>query len=118
VYSRGLLTGRKPAGKRDFRAHLPRFQATQNEALVAAIADFARERSLSPAKVLLGWSLAKQPDFLPLIGVKNLDQLDEALAARPLPEEDVATLERLIPRDRVVGSRYGEAQMRHLDSER
>jgi aryl-alcohol dehydrogenase-like predicted oxidoreductase len=118
VYSRGLLTGRKPAAAGDFRAHLPRFRAAENEALVALIAAFARERGLSPAKVLLGWTLATQPDFLPLIGVKDLGQLDEALAARPLSREDVATLERLVPRDRVVGSRYGDAQMKQLDSER
>jgi aryl-alcohol dehydrogenase-like predicted oxidoreductase len=118
VYSRGLLTGRKPAGRGDFRAHLPRFQAVENEAVVTAIQHFARQRELTPAKVLLGWSLATQPDFLPVIGVKDLAQLDEALAARPLSREDVAALERLVPRGVVVGSRYGEAQMKQLDSER
>jgi aryl-alcohol dehydrogenase-like predicted oxidoreductase len=118
VYSRGLLTGRKPTGRGDFRAHLPRFQAAENDAVVAAIANFARERELTPAKVLLGWSLATQPAFLPVIGVKDLGQLDEALAARPLSRDDVAALEQIVPRDRVVGSRYGDAQMKQLDSER
>lgn len=118
VYSRGLLTGRKPVGPRDFRAHLPRFRAAENEAVVAAIAGFARELGRSPAALLLGFSLATQPDFLPVIGVKSQAQLDEALAARPLSADEVAALERLVPRDRIVGSRYGEAQMKHLDSER
>ena len=118
VYSRGLLTGRKPAGARDFRAHLPRFKAAENEAVVSEIARFARELGRSPARVLLGWTLATQPDFLPVIGVKNHAQLDEALAARPLSPDEVAALERLVPQGRIVGSRYGEAQMRQLDSER
>jgi aryl-alcohol dehydrogenase-like predicted oxidoreductase len=118
VYSRGLLTGRRPAGRGDFRTHLPRFQAAENEAVVAAILRFARERELTPAKVLLGWSLATQPDFLPVIGVKDLAQLGEALSARPLSREDVVALEELVPRGGLVGSRYGEAQMKQLDSER
>jgi aryl-alcohol dehydrogenase-like predicted oxidoreductase len=118
VYSRGLLTGRRPVGQRDFRAHLPRFNARQNEEVVTAIAAFARARGLTPAQALLGWTLATNPDFLPVIGVKNLEQLDEALAARALPTDDVVELERLVPRGRVVGARYGDAQMRQLDSER
>lgn len=118
VYSRGLLTGRKPAGPRDFRSHLPRFQASRNDEVVAAIAAFAREHGVAPAQTLLGWTRATWPDFLPVIGVKNLEQLDEALATRPLSSEDVVELERLVPRDRVIGSRYGEAQMKQLDSER
>jgi hypothetical protein len=63
-------------------------------------------------------SATSRPEFLPVIGVKSLEQLDEALSTRALPKEDVVELERLVPRDRVVGSRYGEAPMRQLDSER
>jgi aryl-alcohol dehydrogenase-like predicted oxidoreductase len=118
VYSRGLLTGSQPAGPRDFRTHLPRFQASQNAQVAADIAIFSRARGLTPAQVLLGWSLATRPDFLPLVGVKRLEQLEEALSTRPLSDADVSELERLVPRDRVVGSRYGEAQMKQLDSER
>jgi aryl-alcohol dehydrogenase-like predicted oxidoreductase len=118
VYSRGLLTGSKPRGPGDFRAHLPRFQQSQNAAVATALAEFARERGQTAAQVLLGWSLATQPDFRPLVGVKSLQQLDEALAARPLSNADVAALERLVPPGAVSGSRYGEAQMKHLDSER
>jgi hypothetical protein len=55
---------------------------------------------------------------MPLVGVKNLGQLDEALATRPLSAPDVAALERLVPRGAIAGSRYGEAQMKQLDSER
>jgi hypothetical protein len=49
---------------------------------------------------------------------RDLEQLDEALSTRPLSNADIAELERLVPRDRVVGSRYGEAQMKQHDSER
>jgi aryl-alcohol dehydrogenase-like predicted oxidoreductase len=118
VYSRGLLTGSKPRGAADFRAHLPRFQQADNERVVAGVAAFARELDATPAQVLLGWSLTKMPDFMPLVGVKDLKQLDEALATQPLSVPDVAALERLVPPGAVAGSRYGEAQMKQLDSER
>ena len=118
VYSRGLLTGRKPQAGNDFRAHLPRFQQADNERVVAAIAQFAKELGRTPAQVLLGWSLATQPDFRPLVGVKSLAQLDEALATAPLAKDEITALERLVPAGAIAGSRYGEAQMKQLDSER
>jgi aryl-alcohol dehydrogenase-like predicted oxidoreductase len=118
VYSRGLLTGSRPQGAGDFRAQLPRFQQAENGGVVARVAAFARERGSTPAQVLLGWSLAKVPDFMPLVGVKNLRQLEEALAARPLAAHDLIALERLVPEGAVAGSRYGAAQMKQLDSER
>jgi len=34
-----------------------------------------------------------------------------------LDQEDVEALERLVPLGAVAGSRYGEAQMKQLDSE-
>ena len=37
---------------------------------------------------------------------------------RPLSAETLAALEAAVPKDAAAGSRYAEAQMAHLDSER
>ena len=71
---------------------------------------------MTPGQALIGWVLAKQAGFLPIIGAKNRMQLDDALAAKPLTAADASLLEQLIPT--VAGARYPDAQMQHLDSER
>lgn len=123
VYSRGLLTGKKPQGKGDLRAYLPRFTAQHretNDALVEKLQAFAAERKRSVAEVALGWVFARQPDFHPVVGLKTLAQLDEAFVAleRPLAAADVSALEALVPPGSFAGERYGEEQLRHLDSEK
>jgi aryl-alcohol dehydrogenase-like predicted oxidoreductase len=123
VLSRGLLAGSKPSSKSDYRAFLPRFSNdanAKNQGIVTAISKFAKERNMSPAQLVVGYVLAKQPDFVPVIGAKSRAQLDDVLGAldHPLNPEDIAELERLIPPDSIVGSRYASEQMKHLDSER
>jgi aryl-alcohol dehydrogenase-like predicted oxidoreductase len=123
VLSRGLLAGSKPKGAGDFRAHLPRFSGAhreQNEAVVVALQRFAAERGLSPGQLAIAWVLARQPAFVPVVGIKTQAQLDDALGAvdQPLSKEDLAALEALVPAGAVAGDRYSAEQMRHLDSER
>jgi len=123
VYSRGLLTGRKPQGKGDLRSYLPRFTAQHreaNDAVVEKLSAFAAERKRSVAEIALGWVLARVPDFHPVVGMKTVAQLDEALAAleRPLSTADVSALDALVPAGAFAGERYGEEQLRHLDSEK
>ncbi|MGO8999247.1 MAG: aldo/keto reductase [Polyangiaceae bacterium] len=123
VYSRGLLTGSKPAGPRDMRAHLPRFQGddgAKNEAVVAKLRAFAADRKMTPAQALLAWVLAKQPAFVPCVGARTRVQLEDALGAleKPFSASDVAALEALVPAGAIAGTRYGAEQMRHLDSEK
>lgn len=123
VYSRGLLTGRKPQGKGDLRAYLPRFteqNRAANDALVEKIRAFAAERQRSVAEVALGWVLAHAPDFHPVVGLKTTQQLDEAFAAleRPLGPADLSALDALVVPGAFAGERYGDEQMRHLDSEK
>jgi aryl-alcohol dehydrogenase-like predicted oxidoreductase len=123
VYSRGLLTGSKPAGPSDFRAYLPRFSGEnrgQNADTVAAIARFADERGMTPGQLLLAWTLARQPRFVPVVGAKTRKQLADAVAAleKPLSPSDVAALEALAPEGTIAGTRYAAEQMAHLDSEK
>jgi len=123
VLSRGLLTGSRPTAPRDFRAHLPRFAGAngeKNQQLVDALARAAAERGVKPAQLAIAWVRAKGRSIVPLLGARTRAQLADAIAAveiRLTPDE-VAALEAAVPASAVAGTRYAEAQMRHLDSER
>jgi aryl-alcohol dehydrogenase-like predicted oxidoreductase len=133
VLSRGLLTRSKPSSPRDFRAHLPRFAAGggsgvgnggSNEQLVAALEQLAAERGVRPAQLAIAWVAAKQraqgPHTVPLIGARTRRQLEESLGALAisLTPAELARIEEAVPAAAVVGARYQEHLMQHLDSER
>jgi aryl-alcohol dehydrogenase-like predicted oxidoreductase len=123
VYSRGLLTGSKAGAGGDSRGFFPRFHPdnrAQNDAAVDRIRVFASEGGRTPAQLLLGWALAKQPALVPVVGARTRAQVDDALAAldRPLTADEVAELERMLPSEAIAGTRYATEQMNHLDSER
>jgi len=119
IFSRGLLTGSVPAGPHDFRAHLPRFSADhrgKNADTLGEIQLFAKEHGLTRGQVALGWVLAQQPGFVPVVGAKTIAQLDDSLGVltRTVPAADWDKLSAL----EISGQRYAPEQMRHLDSER
>ena len=123
VLSRGLLSGRAPTGPSDFRAHLPRFtgeNGVRNQRLVQSVRQFAGDRGQTPAQLCVAWVLAKQPTFVPLLGVRTPQQLHDLLAAqaKPLTPSELQELEALVPAHAVAGTRYAEPHMAHLDSER
>jgi aryl-alcohol dehydrogenase-like predicted oxidoreductase len=123
VLSRGLLSGSKPTAPTDFRSHLPRFtgdNAARTETIVQKVRAFAEARGQTAAQLSVAWVLAKQPKLVPLIGARTPGQLVDILGAleKPLSAEEVSELEGIVPRDTIAGSRYAEAQMAHLDSER
>ena len=123
VLSRGLLTGAKPSGPGDFRAHLPRFTGEnreRNQRLVDALENLARERGVSTATLAVAWVLAKGSNIVPVVGARKREQLEQALAALrvELSADDVARIERAVPAEAVAGTRYQQQQMQNLDSER
>ena len=123
VLSRGLLSGSKPAAKSDFRAYLPRFSGenrARNQPLVDALQAFAVRKQATASQIAIAWVLAKQERVVPLIGARTRKQLDEALGALAvkLSAQDLVELEQVLPPSAVAGTRYGEQQMKHLDSER
>jgi aryl-alcohol dehydrogenase-like predicted oxidoreductase len=123
VLSRGLLSGSKPAASGDFRAVLPRFTAAnraQNDRLVARLQSLAREKNVTAPQIAIAWVLAKGRTIVPVIGARTRAQLTESLGAMDveLSAADVARIEEALPPDAVAGTRYGEDQMRVLDSER
>jgi aryl-alcohol dehydrogenase-like predicted oxidoreductase len=123
VLSRGLLSGSKPAGKGDFRAHMPRFSGEnfeRNQQLVAKLQDLAGKYRATPAQLAIAWVLAKNASIVPVIGARKRTQLEESLRAVDihLSAADVAAIEQAIPADAVAGTRYDANGMRTLDSEK
>jgi aryl-alcohol dehydrogenase-like predicted oxidoreductase len=119
VLSRGLLTGAKPKAG-DFRAHMPRFQAPENQRLVDALARLAAAKGVKPAQLAIAWVRSRGPSIIPVLGARTRAQLDDAIAGASLAltPSELAAIEDAIPASAVVGTRYAAAQMAHLDSER
>jgi len=123
VLSRGLLTGAKPASPGDFRAYLPRFSGEnreRNQALADVLTKLAAEKSATAAQLAIAWAMAKGEGIVPVIGSRTRRQLEDSLgaAAIVLSPEEIDRIERAVPASAVAGTRYPEAQMQHLDSER
>jgi aryl-alcohol dehydrogenase-like predicted oxidoreductase len=127
VLSRGLISGRydpsrTPTGG-DIRGRMPRFREEnlrQNLELVDRLREIAKARGASTAQIAIAWVLSRGDDIVPVIGARRRDQLEEALGALDLDlgPEDLERIEQAMPAGAVAGSRYDEAQMAHLDSER
>ena len=126
VLSRGLISGHWAKARvqpGDFRTASPRFQGgnlEHNLGLVEALRPVAAAKGVTVAQLAIAWVLARGDDIVPLIGARRRDRLAEALAAPDvmLSAEELAAIERAVPKDAAAGERYAPAQMAHLDSER
>jgi len=126
VLSRGLISGhwqKSSVAEGDFRAHSPRFQdgnIDANLALVDALRKVADALGASVAQVAIAWVMARGKDIVPVIGARRRDRLAEALGAMDLSlsADDLAAIERAVPRGAAAGDRYAAVQMSHLDSEK
>lgn len=127
VLSRGLISGHwqanAAAAPGDFRAFSPRFQAGNvdtNLALVDALRVVAERRGVTVAQIAIAWVAAQGEDIVPLIGARRRDRLQESLGALEvvLDADDLAAIERAVPKDAAAGTRYAEPLMAHLDSEK
>ncbi|TDC28699.1 aldo/keto reductase [Micromonospora sp. 15K316] len=127
VLSRGLISGHwsaeRATGPADFRTHLPRFTGEnlgRNLALVDQLRAIAEARGVSVAQIAIAWVLARGADIVPLVGARRRDRLTEALGATAvtLTDADLAAIEAAVPAGAVAGTRYAEAQLASLDSER
>jgi aryl-alcohol dehydrogenase-like predicted oxidoreductase len=117
---RGLLTGAISRdsgadGEADNRrsSYFPRFQGEAleaNLALVDKVREIAADKGCTPGQLALAWVLAQGDDVVPIPGTKRVRYLEENAAAADvqLSREDLDALERAVPRDAVVGDRYGD----------
>ncbi len=115
---RGLLTGAITAdgvGQGDSRSsgYFPRFTGEAleaNLALVAKIRDIANSKECTPGQLALAWVLAQGDDVAPIPGTKRVKYLEENVGAADvsLSAEDLSDLAQAVPREAVVGDRYGD----------
>jgi aryl-alcohol dehydrogenase-like predicted oxidoreductase len=126
VLSRGLISGHwrgETTGPGDFRTHSPRFQdgnVEKNLELVEALRGLAEAKGVSVAQIAVAWVAAQGEDIVPLVGARRRDRLGEALGALDvtLTDEDLASIEQIVPKGAAAGERYPAAQMAMLDSEK
>ncbi|MFD4582776.1 aldo/keto reductase [Streptomyces sp. NPDC058434] len=126
VLSRGLISGhfsgdRKLAAN-DFRGMSPRFQGDNlrhNLGLVERLRKIGEQKGVSVAQLAIAWVLSRGEDVVPLVGARRRDRLAEALGALDVTfdGDELAAIERAVPRGAAAGERYPSAQMAHLDSE-
>ena len=125
VLSRGLISGnwsKDQAKAGDYRAASPRFQAEnidRNLALVEALRRIAEAKRVSVARIAIAWVAAQGKDIVPLVGSRRRDQLKEALGALDvaLSADDLAAIERAVPKGAAAGTRYPAVMQQHLDAE-
>jgi aryl-alcohol dehydrogenase-like predicted oxidoreductase len=127
VLTRGLLSGSWTPGRQlaqaDIRAHSPRYTGPNlehNLALVDAVAAVAAELGASVPQVAIAWVLSRGQDIVALVGSSRRDRLAGALGALELRlgEDALSALDRAVPAGAAAGSRYPDAAMAQLDSER
>jgi len=129
VLSRGLISGHFSGtqAQGDFRAMSPRFQGENveaNLALVEALRQVAGARGISVAQTAIAWVAAQGQeqgiDIVPLVGARRRDRLAEALGAAQvqLTADDLAAIEKAVPKGAAAGERYPAFAMAELDSER
>ena len=123
VLSRGLLSNSQPAASGDFRAWLPRFTGenlAKNQLMIDKLRAVATAKGITQVQLAIAWVLAKKESIVPVIGARTRTQLTESLGALQvkLSAHEIAAVEAAVPAGGVAGTRYGEDQMRVLDSEK
>jgi pyridoxine 4-dehydrogenase len=127
VLSRGLISGHwqkeNASVKGDFRGSGPRFQdgnVDRNLALVEELRKIAEAKGVSVAQIAIAWVAAKGKDIVPILGARRRDRLAESLGALhvTLSADDLAAIEKAVPKGAAAGARYPETQLAHMDSEK
>jgi aryl-alcohol dehydrogenase-like predicted oxidoreductase len=121
---RGFLTGQikrfEDFAADDYRRNSPRFQGDnfqKNLELVKKVENLARQKKCTPSQLALAWVLAQGEDIVPIPGTKRVKYLEENVGALDvnLTPDDLAQIERILPKGVVAGRRYNESMMRLID---
>jgi aryl-alcohol dehydrogenase-like predicted oxidoreductase len=121
---RGFLTGQikrfDDFAADDYRRQAPRFQGEnfgKNLDLVKKVGEIARQKSCTPSQLALAWVLAQGEDIVPIPGTKRVKYLEENVGAIDvkLTSEDLAQIEKILPKGAAAGQRYNEQMMRLID---
>jgi aryl-alcohol dehydrogenase-like predicted oxidoreductase len=121
---RGFLTGQitryEDFAPDDHRRNSPRFQGEnlqKNLDLVKKVEEIAREKKCSSSQLALAWVLAQGDDIVPIPGTKRVKYLEDNVGAVEvnLSADDLAEIERVMPKGAAAGQRYNESMMRLID---
>jgi aryl-alcohol dehydrogenase-like predicted oxidoreductase len=114
---RGFLSGKMDEntsfGSSDFRSLLPRFTPEArkaNQAFVDRLAELAKQKNTTPARIALAWLLAQKPWIVPIPGTTKLARLEENIGAAvvELTTDDLRGIETAASQLAVQGPRYPE----------
>ncbi|GLW71530.1 aldo/keto reductase [Kitasatospora phosalacinea] len=124
---RGFLTDAPPAmadlPPGDIRHAMPRFTDAHypaNLALREQLAALAADAGLTVAQLALAWVLSRGEHVVAIPGTRSVDHLREDVAVLGLdvPAELLAAAGRVLSDETVHGSRYAEATLPEIDTER
>jgi aryl-alcohol dehydrogenase-like predicted oxidoreductase len=116
---RGFLTGTVTRtddfGPTDFRKPNPRFlepNFSLNRKALEPFLALASRYDASPGQLALAWVLAQGDHLVPIPGTRSVKHLEEnaAAASIALSREQVAAIERALPRGFAHGDRYSDQQ--------
>ncbi|MDH4249309.1 MAG: aldo/keto reductase [Deltaproteobacteria bacterium] len=120
---RSLLGGRINTSadlpSNDRRLQHPRFQGdnlTQNLSRAAKLKEFAADKGVTLAQLVLAWLLAQGKDIIALPGTKHIEYLEDNLGALEvqLTGGELAQMNALFPSGTAAGARYPEKQLASL----
>ncbi|HEX4506139.1 MAG TPA: aldo/keto reductase [Alphaproteobacteria bacterium] len=124
---RGFLTGTlaraEELPKTDYRHMQPRMQGENYDAnmgVVDALKAIGEAKGANPAQIALAWVLAQGEDVIPIPGTKRRKYLEENVAAADivLTADDLAALERAVPKGSTAGARYPASTLSRPASEK
>jgi len=122
---RGFLTGQikrfEDFAEDDYRRNAPRFQGDnfqKNLDLVKKVEEIARQKKCTSSQLALAWVLAQGDDIVPIPGTKRVKYLEENVGALgvTLTADDLAQIEKTLPKGAAAGERYNEQMMRLIDA--
>jgi aryl-alcohol dehydrogenase-like predicted oxidoreductase len=117
---RGFLSGEikrfEDLAEDDYRRFQPRFQGenfAHNLELVERVRAMASAKRCTPSQLALAWTMAQGDDIVPIPGTKRRSYLEQNLAAADvtLSADDLAEIDRIVPKDAAAGTRYPAAMM-------
>ena len=108
--------------EKDIRRAMPRFDPThfaQNQKLLPAYLNIAREVGCTPAQLALAWLLHKEPTLVAIPGTQNAEHLEENMRAMDviLSPKVMQELDSLINEKTVKGPRYNPQGTSEVDTE-
>lgn len=118
--ARGMLGNQPlPHPTDGFRVRNPRFATgnfEENTARIDGLRAFCAERGWETPATALAWTLAQSPKIIALPGTRLASHLREWMALPQLSADDLAQIERLLPKGFAAGDRYSPKQYNFVET--